>query len=102
MREEKIQQALGIWEELHQSPNNILAFESRLKYILDEEGKLDDVKYKAEKKGLEKGLEQGKQEREEEFVQNLLKMNFEMDVIQKATGLSVDQIEKIIEKLENP
>lgn len=73
------------------SKEDTLAYESRLKYILDEEGKLDDVKYKAEKKGREEGLKEGKQE----IVQNLLSMNIEMEVIQKATGLSVSQIEEI-------
>ncbi|WP_391207578.1 Rpn family recombination-promoting nuclease/putative transposase [Psychrobacillus sp. L4] len=121
MKDENLLKAFSAWEELSRSKENIQAYESRLKYILDEEGKLDDVKYKAEKKGrkegreegkqegleqgleqgLEKGLEQGKQERDEEFVRNLLKMNFEMDVIHKATGLSVDQIERIKEKLDS-
>ena len=53
--------------------------------MIDEEGKLDDVQYKAEKKGIEDELEQGIQERNNEIVRNLLTMNFEIEVIQKAT-----------------
>ncbi|WP_185907853.1 Rpn family recombination-promoting nuclease/putative transposase [Psychrobacillus soli] len=96
MTDENLSKAFTAWEELSRSKEDILAYESRLKYILDEEGKLDDVKYKAEKKGREEGLKEGKRE----LVENLLSMNIEIEVIQKATGLSASQIEEIKAKLE--
>lgn len=51
MRDEQLQDAFAVWQELSQSPEEFLAYQSRLKYILDEEAKLDDVKHMAEKKG---------------------------------------------------
>lgn len=42
-------------EELSRSNEDVLAYESRLKYILDEEAKLEDIKYMAEKMGREEG-----------------------------------------------
>jgi predicted transposase/invertase (TIGR01784 family) len=46
-------------------------------------------------KGLEKGIEQGRIEVLTITVANLLKMNLTKDQIAKATGLSLDEIDKI-------
>ena len=55
MEDETLLRAFSAWEELSQSKENIITYQSRLKHILDEEGKLDDVRYLSEKKGEEKG-----------------------------------------------
>ena len=59
MSDENLLEAFNAWEELSQTPETIIAYQSRLKYILDEEAKLEDVKYHAEQEGIEKGIEEG-------------------------------------------
>lgn len=59
MEDKDLQDAFGVWQDLSRSREETLAYESRLKYIMDEEAKLDDAKYFAEKEGRQKGLEAG-------------------------------------------
>lgn len=87
MKDEILANAFSAWEELSKSKEDKLAYESRLKYILDEEAKLEDVKYMAEKKG--------KQEEKEEIARNLLAEKMDVDFIAKVTGLTVEQIKEI-------
>ena len=47
MTVEHISKAFSTWEELSRSKENIHAYESRLEYIQDEEGKWDDLQYLA-------------------------------------------------------
>ncbi|MDM5234218.1 hypothetical protein QUF87_24105 [Lysinibacillus pakistanensis] len=35
MKDENLQQGLSAWEELSQTPETIIAYQSRLKYIID-------------------------------------------------------------------
>lgn len=99
MKDEILANAFSAWEELSKSKEDMLAYESRLKYILDEEAKLEDVKYLAEKKGREEGRkegkEKGKQEGKEETARNLLAEKMDVDFIAKVTGLTVERIKEI-------
>ena len=54
--DENIREALQAWEEISQDPDNIIAYQSRVKYLLDEEAKIEDAKYYAEQEGIEKGI----------------------------------------------
>lgn len=91
MNDENLLKAFTIWEELSQSQEDIVAYQSRLKYVLDEEAKLDDVKHMAEQEGIKKGREEGK----EEVVRKLLSKGMAIDFISEITGLSVERIEEI-------
>lgn len=99
MKDENLANAFSAWEELSKSKEDVLAYESRLKYILDEEAKLEDVKYMAEKKGREEGMkegrEEGQREKTEEVVRNLIAEKVDMDFIAKVTGLTVERIKEI-------
>lgn len=92
MTDENLSKAFSAWEELSRSKEDILAYESRLKYILDEEGKLDDVKYKAEKKGREVGR---LEEKEEIARKSLIKKNLDIETIVDLTGLSIERVLEI-------
>ncbi|CAM5474138.1 hypothetical protein LSPH24S_06829 [Lysinibacillus sphaericus] len=59
MKDEELFNAMNVWHDLSQSPEDYYAYQSRLKYILDEAAKLEDTKYIAEQEGLLKGIEQG-------------------------------------------
>ncbi|MEQ6354042.1 hypothetical protein ABNX05_05380 [Lysinibacillus sp. M3] len=91
MKDEHLLQAFNVWEDLSLSHEDIIAYQSRLKYILDEEAKLEDVKHMAEQKGIEKG--------KEEISKNLLVDGMDIEFICKITGLSVERIEEIKERL---
>ncbi|WP_419959447.1 Rpn family recombination-promoting nuclease/putative transposase [Psychrobacillus sp. BM2] len=99
MRDEIIANAFSAWEELSKSKEDMHAYESRLKYILDEEAKLEDAKYIAEKmgmeKGLEKGLEKGKKEKTEEMVRNLLAKKMDVDFIAEVAELTDERVKEI-------
>ena len=49
-------------------------------------------------KGIQKGIEKGKEEERIAFVKSLLKLNMDIDFIEKATGFSKERIEKIKEE----
>ncbi|WP_068982668.1 hypothetical protein [Lysinibacillus xylanilyticus] len=88
---DKVNKAVNFWMGLNLSQEEMIAYQSRIKYILDEEAKLDDVKHMAEQKG--------KEEAKEEIVNNLLVNNMDIDFISKITGLSMERIEEIKEGL---
>nr|WP_246001270.1 Rpn family recombination-promoting nuclease/putative transposase [Oceanobacillus piezotolerans] len=76
MKDELLKKAFQNWEELSMTHEEYLAYESRLKHIMDEEAakreaelRLQEVKEEAEKaikEGREKGLEQGLEEGREQ------------------------------------
>ncbi|WP_322555772.1 hypothetical protein [Sporosarcina beigongshangi] len=111
MKDEKLDDALGVWRDLSRSREEINAYEARLKYILDEEARLDDARYLAEKEGLKKGLKQGIEQgleqglekgkllEKEETVKRLFKLSLTMDQIVEATSLDQAVVESIIRKL---
>ena len=57
-----------------------------------------DMLDSAEAIGLEKGLEKGKMEEKIEIAINLLKSGISIDIVNSATGLSIKQIEELIDK----
>jgi len=59
MTDENIRKAFQAWEEISQDPDNIIAYQSRVKYMLDEAAQIEDAKYYAEQEGIEKGIKQG-------------------------------------------
>ncbi|MEY9971327.1 putative transposase/invertase (TIGR01784 family) [Lysinibacillus sp. RC46] len=95
MKGEHLLQAFNVWEELSLSQEDVIAYQSRLKSILDEEAKLEDVKHMAEQLGIEKGIEKEK----EETANKLLANGMDIDFIHKITGLSTERIEEIKERL---
>ncbi|MGE7915474.1 hypothetical protein [Lysinibacillus xylanilyticus] len=104
---DKVNKAVNFWRELNLSQEEVIAYLSRLKYILDEEAKLEDVKHMAEQQGMQKGMQkgieegkkegkkEGKNEAKVEIANNLLVNNMDIDFISKITGLSMERIEEI-------
>ncbi|UPW84415.1 Rpn family recombination-promoting nuclease/putative transposase [Lysinibacillus sp. Ag94] len=100
MNDKRIKDALTIWQELSQSPEEYYAYESRLKYILDEEAKLEDAKYFAEKEGVAKGIEQGEKKKQQEIALKMLQKNMDLESIAEFTELTFDEINKLKEQLD--
>ncbi|MFF2175730.1 Rpn family recombination-promoting nuclease/putative transposase [Lysinibacillus sp. NPDC058147] len=103
MKDENLRAAFDTWEEISQSPETILAYQSRLKYILDEEARyIDGINKGREqgiaegmKEGLEQGLEQGRKQEQIELVKKLLKRHEPIEEIMDLIGLSSEEIERI-------
>jgi len=49
----------------------------------------------------EEGRGEGREEREIEIAENLINLGLENNLITKATGLSIEEIEKIREEIQN-
>jgi len=101
VKEDKhIRDALTIWQELSQSPEKYYAYESRLKYILDEEAKIEDAKYFAEKEGvakgikqgIEQGIEQGEKKKQQEIALKMLQKGIDLETIAEFTELTLSKI----------
>lgn len=69
MKDENLFEKLNMWEYLSETPEIKIAYESRLKAILDEEARLSDVR----EKSLEEGIEEGKKQGIEEAIKNVAK-----------------------------
>ncbi|MEK4699305.1 hypothetical protein MKX47_06875 [Solibacillus sp. FSL R7-0668] len=87
MKDETLLEAFNAWKILSQTPETIIAYQSRLKAILDEEARLADVR--------EKSLEEGFEEGVLKVAKELLPLHLDLETITKATGLSIEEIEKL-------
>lgn len=87
MKDENLRAAFDTWEEISQSPETILAYQSRLKYILDEEARYID--------GINKGREQGRKQAQIELVKKLLKRHEPIEDIMDLLDISREEIERI-------
>src|SRR5699024_9231237 len=74
MNDERIREAFETWEELSRTPDEKIAYESRLKTIIDAEARLADARSMGENEG------------KLETARNLLKMDIDVENIKKARG----------------
>lgn len=81
MKDENLLEAFNAWENLSQTPETIIAYQSRLKVILDEEARLDDVR--------EEGIEQGIKK----VAQNMMAKGKSNEEIMDATDLTLEEVE---------
>ncbi len=73
------------------TPEEREAYEGHLKFLRGEANALKKAEQKGIAIGLEKGIEKGKIN----TAQNMLADNFDIEVIAKITGLSVEQIKPL-------
>ncbi|MFB7156002.1 Rpn family recombination-promoting nuclease/putative transposase [Lysinibacillus sp. NPDC056232] len=99
MKDENLRAAFDTWEEISQSPETILAYQSRLKYILDEEARYIDGINKGREQGktegIKEGLEKGRKQEQIELVKKLLQRHEPIEEIMGLLGLSREKIERI-------
>lgn len=88
MKDENLLEAFNVWENLSQSQESILAYQSRLKHIIDEEAKMADTKFLAEK---EKAISVAKV---------LLNNNIDPLIIMESTGLSEKELEEVRKQMD--
>ncbi len=98
MKDETLKDAFKSWEEMSLTREQRLAYDSRLKKILDEESavreaelRLQEEVEKAKKEGMEEGIKKEK----ESIVRRLLDKGMDIDTIAEITGLEKDRIKNI-------
>jgi predicted transposase/invertase (TIGR01784 family) len=84
----KVQKALDVLEEMNFTKKEREAYEDHLKWLR--------VEYNTLKTAESKGFEQGKAEGKAEVIKQMLANNIDMNHISKITGLSVEEINKLI------
>lgn len=87
MKDENLLKAFTAWESLSQTPETIIAYNSRLKAILDEEARLDDVREKSLEEGFEQGIEK--------VARKMVARGKSNEEIIDATDLTVEEIEAL-------
>ena len=98
MTDSRLEQAFQKWEELSQTPESILAYDARLKAILDEEARIEYAETKGFEKGKDKGFKQGKDNGLRQAAQSILDQGYSMQEVSKLLNLPVEKIQKLIEK----
>ena len=91
MKDEHLIEAFTAWEELSQTPDTIIAYQSRLKTIIDEEAKLDYAEFK----GMEKGREEGRKAQAMATAKILIAQKIADEVIQQSTQLTMEEIQAL-------
>jgi len=84
MQEPALKKAMTTLEILSQSEEARWRYEARQKFLRDQASMLEGAR--------EEGRAEGRAEGKEEVARNLLAMGISVEVIAKATGLSIDQI----------
>ncbi len=107
--EEELEKIIGsdviikkAYEELNRfnwSEKEFIAYEQKIKRILDEQAvlaqKLDDATEKGIKIGKEKGRKEGREEGKIEVAKAMLANNVDVNTIVKFTGLSIKEIAEL-------
>ena len=94
MKEENLLKAFTAWESLSQTPETIIAYNSRLKAILDEEARLEDVREKSLEEGFEQGIEK--------VARKMLAKGKSNEEIIDATDLTIKEVEALRAGIKNP
>ena len=93
--DKEIKKAKEVLEEISQDKRERYLAELREKYILDQKA-IEDAGYdKGLREGMTQGIAQGKKEEKKKIAKNLLKLNMSIEQIEKATGLTKEEIERL-------
>jgi len=108
MKDNHLREAFEAWEELSQDPESIIAYQSRVKYIIDEAAALEDAKYHAEQAGIEKGIQKGmyegiqkgKQEGMREIAKKMIAKGNRNEEIVELTNLTIQEIQVLRQEIK--
>lgn len=87
MKDENLLEAFNAWENLSQTQETIIAYQSRLKVLIDEEARLADVR----EEGIEEGIEQGVKK----VAQNMIAKGKSNEEIMDVTDLSLEEMKAL-------
>jgi predicted transposase/invertase (TIGR01784 family) len=118
MKDETLLTAFQSWETLSSNQEEVLAYEARLKHVLDKEAAIREAELrekearreglqkghkeghkKGHKEGLEEGLKEGHKEGKkdgvQEIVKHMLKQGRDVETVANLTGLTKDEVWEI-------
>ncbi|WP_301107447.1 Rpn family recombination-promoting nuclease/putative transposase [Sporosarcina sp.] len=105
MKDESLHQAFESWESLSRSPEEIYAYESRLKRILDEEAVVREAELRGEergeKRGEKKGAEKGEKRTLRKMARYMLSNGIEAEKVAEETGLKLQEVLEIQAETHN-
>lgn len=100
MKDRYLREAFEAWEELSQDPESIIAYESRVKFMIDEVATLEDAKYHAEQAGIEKGMQEGIQEGIKAIARKMIGKGNSNEEIMELTSLTFEEIQVLRQDVE--
>ncbi|MFJ7661724.1 Rpn family recombination-promoting nuclease/putative transposase [Lysinibacillus sp. NPDC097162] len=100
MKDRNLREAFEAWEELSQDPESIIAYESRVKFMIDEVATLEDAKYHAEQAGIEKGMQEGIQEGIKAIARKMIVKGNSNEEIMELTSLTFEEIQVLRQDVE--
>lgn len=98
MNDETLKNAFQSWDVLSATHEEVLAYEARLKQVLDEEAARREAELR-EQEALEQGRKEGLEEGKTEVAKKMLKKGFQDALILEVTGLTEEALEKIKQDL---
>jgi predicted transposase/invertase (TIGR01784 family) len=87
-----LQKAMNKWENMSHDSSFRTAYEAREKLLLDEQAKLAHAREEGLEEGIEKGIEKGKIQ----LIRGMHKNGMPLEDIAKFTGLSTEEIRKLL------
>lgn len=106
MKDETLRTAIQSWEALSGNVEEMLAYEARMKHVLDEEAMIREAELReieAREKGmqigLQEGLQQGRQEEKKEMARRLLAKGMDIKDVVETTELAEELVLKIKQEL---
>ena len=100
MKDETLRTAFQSLETLIGTQEEVLAYEARLKRVLDEEAAVREAELRAQEAHQE-GRQEGRQEEKKITARRLLTKGIDIETIAGITELSEEQINKIQRNMEN-
>lgn len=102
MKDPVMKQAFAQWEDLSRDEKTWIEYETRKKAIHDEQSAVKEAEIRqqrAREEGLAQGRTEGERQKVTEVAKNLLAMDITVEVVAKATGLSMEEIDKLKQQL---
>ena len=93
-----IKKAKELLKAISQDEEEIRKAEMREKFIRDQHAIMLAGIEQGIKQGIEQGIEQGIMQEKQQTAKKLLELNTPIEQIEKITGLSKEEIEKIVKK----
>ncbi|RKQ34767.1 Rpn family recombination-promoting nuclease/putative transposase [Oceanobacillus halophilus] len=118
MKDKSLKDAFQNWEELSMTQEQYLAYESRLKRVMDEEAAKREAELRAQeaekegkekgmkegmkegmKQGMKQGMKEGEKEAKEEIARKLLTNGMNVEFVIEVTGLTKERVLEIQSEL---
>ncbi|PIC73904.1 hypothetical protein CSV76_08320 [Sporosarcina sp. P17b] len=97
MKDEHLQDAFTSWVDMSRDSQGLLAYNARLKEVLDEEAFINEAKLREEAANLklEAKKDQWIKQGVEQTARRLLKMKMDEKAVAEGTGLTIERVKEI-------